>query len=121
VEWLGTLALTLLAAYICPAFDLLDFGPNDPDPNDWSTAALVAIQPVAPAKLARILDFAPRPSGGLNSAIVVSLEAAKNSQTIRSHPALGFPVRYSRNGPHIPHQGRSHLTVTSNESAADPA
>jgi hypothetical protein len=49
--WWGTLILAILAAQTCPAFDLLDFSPNDLDPVD-RPAASVALQPAVLARLA---------------------------------------------------------------------
>jgi hypothetical protein len=121
IGWWAPLVLTILAAHTCPAFDLLDFGPNDLDPNDWSATALVGLPPevLIPRLVDGLSVTTLRPAAFTLSFRYASCLAVVSCSMLRSD-GKDFPTRQSRIVRQIRH-AHSHSTATSSEAATDPA
>jgi hypothetical protein len=114
------LALAFLVAPNCPAFDLLDSGPNDLDPDDWSAADSLALQPdLAGARLAGRLSFTSLPPVAFTFTDGFDPSLAEGSRSVRRAPGQGFAARQRRTALQR-YQGHSGSTMASSASAADP-
>lgn len=122
-KWLGTLALVLLAASTCPAFDLLDFGPKDLDPNDWSAEALVGLPPdpeVVDSKPADHLNVTTLRPVAFTLSDGYAYSLAGDSCSLRRSPEQDFPTWQRRIVRQICH-AHERSTATSGETAIEPA